>query len=107
MLFNEAVVVVGHVEVVSITSLITQRENDDGRIVLITLIHVHRTIHVFWQPIRVVAQGTSLVQVITHSVTFDVSLIVNIDTILVTQFIKTMVLWIVTKADCPVSGLCS
>ena len=52
-----------------------------------------------FQPFGIVAQRTTLTQIIVHTMTFNISLIINIQTVLIAKLVKTTVLRIVTQTD--------
>ena len=87
------------VEVISVSGLVTQRPERKTRVVLVAFKHVDGTVHVRFQPFRVITQCTSLAQVVIHTVAFDVGFIVHIQTIFIAQFIEATVLRIVTQTN--------
>ena len=51
----------------------------------------------WFQPLRIISQCTTFSQVVIHTMTLNIRFIVNIKAILVTQFIETSVLRIMTQ----------
>ena len=90
---------VGLIEVVTVAGFVSKRPEGDAGIVLVALEHVLRAIQVRLQPLDVVAQRSSLAQVVVHSVRLDVRLVIDIDTELIAQLVEAAVLRIVAKAD--------
>ena len=66
--------------------------------VLIALIHIDGAIHVRQEPLGIIAQRTTLIQLVVHAVRLDISLVVHVEAILVAKLIEASVLRIVAKA---------
>ena len=67
--------------------------------IFVALVHVQGTVYVGVHKQRVVCQCSAYVQIIAHSMAFDVSFVDDVDAILVAQLIETFLLRVVAGAD--------
>ena len=91
--------VVSNIEVYTITSFVTQRPNNDTRVILVAFVHVCCTVDVRLHKQWVVTQCTAYTQVVSLTMAFNVGFINYIDTIFVAKFVETFLLWIVACAN--------
>ncbi len=88
---------VGLVEVIAVPGLVPQAPEHHAREVLGLVVHVLRPIHVFREPQRIIAQGLSLRQVVSHPVRLDVGLVAEVEAVLVGQLVEPPLLRVVAQ----------
>ena len=84
ILFYRFQPVIGTFEVNSVSGFVTQRPNDDGRMVLRTLVHTVCTIHVCCQPSAVLGKRS---RTVAHTVRLDVGLVDHIKSVAIAKLI--------------------
>ena len=67
--------------------------------IFVAFVHVDCTVHMRFQPFRVVSQRTAFAQVVVHAVRFDIGFVVNIQSVFVTKLVESAVLRVMAQAD--------
>ena len=67
--------------------------------IFVAFVHVDCTVHMWFQPFRVVSQRTAFAQVVVHAVRFDIGFVVNIQSVFVTKLVEPAVLRVMAQAD--------
>ena len=64
--------------------------------IFVALVHIQRTVYVGIHKQRIISQCSAYIQVIAHSVAFNIGFIYDVDAIPVTQFVEAFLLRVVT-----------
>src|SRR5690625_1259801 len=91
----DPVIIIHHRPAVS--GLITERPDDDRRVVLVALDHADGSVMVSERPLGPVREGLMLG--VSHAMAFDVGLVNQVESILVSEFVPPFLLRIMRGAD--------